>query len=585
MKTSAKTEITLSKNYAAGEDPVAEQAVDGTVTVVEIPWHFPANRIDWLFNPTSTNPPFNPEWTWQLNRMFFWNNLSEAYRKTGDEKYAEAFVVQLGDWLEQTGGMPAETGYNDVGSPWRTIEEGLRLLGSWSAAYRAFSVSPAFTTALRERFVASMRAQARHLMAHRTHKNWLLIEMTGVYSFAALFPDFPESGEMRKASARIFSDEIRQQVLPDGMQYELSPDYHYVFFSCAARLYRIAKANGYDRELPEDFLRVIERGAQVVLDMTTPAFIQPRFNDCFSIDAAKILSDAAEFFPNRQDFLWGATRGDNGCAPEGLTASRYLPYAGFAVMRSGWERDATYLAFDIGPLGMGHFHQDKLGFTLWKGDEELVFDDGGGAYEDSDFRRYAVSGYDHNTLLVDGLAQFRTGPHLVEGPIDAGWSSTAERDRVCGVYEDGFGPEQLRLARHEREIVFEKPGLFRITDNVVSLDGQAHDYELLFHVDSTTVSVSADGRSAKVNYGRKWNLQITVREGGVISTDSAVLRPRISGWFIGRNDLVNHPATTISVKAPEKAFRQHFVTEMKITDGEEPRGRNTSRWRQERQAD
>ena len=97
-------------------------------------------------------------------------------------------------------------------------------------------------------------------------------------------------------------------------------------------------------------------------------------------------------------------------------------------MRTDWTPDATYLAFDVGPLGMGHWHQDKLSFVLWKGNECLVFDDGGGQYEDSRRRRYGLSGYDHNTLLVDGLAQNRLNPRRVTAPIDAGWRSTCGAD-------------------------------------------------------------------------------------------------------------------------------------------------------------
>ena len=548
---------------AAGEvSETAAQAVTGTVTVVSVPWSFPSNRIDWLFNPTEKTPPFNPEWTWQLNRMYFWKDMSAAYRATKDERYAQAFAVQLRDWLDQTGGVPPESGYNGKGSPWRTIEEGLRLLDAWPVAEDGFKDSPAFAPELKKRFVAAMRAQAKHLMAHRTSRNWLLMEMTGVYAFAARHPEFPESEGWRRESARIFADEIRGQVLPDGLQIELSPDYHSVFFGCATRLYRLAKEHGFEGELPDDYLGILARGAQAVLDMTTPAFVQPRFNDCFTIPAGGMLKAAAEFFPNRSDFLWVATGRCEGAPPAGETASRLLPWSGFAILRSGWDSDATYLAFDFGPLGAAHYHQDKLSFTLWKGDEELVFDDGGGQYDVSAHRAYALTGYDHNTMLVDGLAQNRRGPFTVSSPIDAGWTTTTARDFVRGEYADGFGPNMLKLARQLREIEYEKPDLFRITDTAQSTDGREHAYELLFHVDTTNVTVAADGRSVRARFGRKWDLRLTVREGGTISTASGVLEPRLSGWFVGRNDMKVHPATTISVRAPAPVRNHRFVTEL-----------------------
>ena len=82
----------------------AEAATRGEVSVVGVAHAFPEGRIDWLFNPTGKGTPFNPEWTWQLNRMYFWGALARAYEATGDERYAKAFVRQFTDWFAQTGG-------------------------------------------------------------------------------------------------------------------------------------------------------------------------------------------------------------------------------------------------------------------------------------------------------------------------------------------------------------------------------------------------------------------------------------------------------------------------------------------------
>ena len=528
----------------------ADRVACGEVTEIGIPWSFQSNRVDWLFNPTKAKGPFNPEWTWQLNRMQFWSTLARAYTATRDEKYARAFARQLEDWLAQTGGVPAENGYNGVGSPWRTIEEGLRLMNSWPEAWRAFSASPSFPSPLRERFRESMRAQARHILAHRSRgNNWLLMELNGVHSCAVLFPDLPGSAAWRRESARLFAEAASEQLLPDGLHCELSPDYHLVFYVCAAQLYRRALKSGTLDELPAAFKELMVRGAEGPLAMTTPSFVQPRFNDCYTVAAEAVLKTASEFFPDRADFRWGATHGREGAPPAGETASRFLPWSGFAVMRSGWEPDATYLAFDVGPLGIGHWHQDKLSFTLWKGGEELVFDDGGGQYECSAYRDYALSGYDHNTLLVDGLAQNRRGPRRLERPVDAGWESTPERDFARGVYDQGFGPREVRLAVHERRIEFLKPDRFVVTDVATSVDGKAHDYEVLFQLDTTNTVVSADRRTLVARYGRVWDLRLTVEEGGEIATASGQRSPSLSGWFVGRNDLVIHPATTVSVRA------------------------------------
>ena len=547
---------------------IADRAVTGDVTVVNVRWAFKDGRIDWLFNPTKLRGPVNHEWVWQLNRMDFWTPMADAYRATRDEKYARAFAAQLEGWLDQTGGVPPEENYSpyQADSPWRTIEEGIRLMSRWPVAWDAFRDSPAFTDDLKRRFVASMQAQAKHLLKHRTGNNWLLMEMNGVYAFASKFPDFPESAAWRREAADAFAAALRRQMLPDGLHDELSPDYHGVAYWCALPLYEMAKANGFEKDLPADYLDLLCRGIEGPLALTTPTFRQPRFNDCFTLTLPGIMHGAHRLFPARRDFLWAATSGREGEPPDGVTASRFLPWAGFAAMRTDWSRDATYLCFDVGPLGVAHSHQDKLSFTLWKGDEELVFDDGGGQYEISRERDYAISGYDHNTLLVDGLAQFRREPKRVAGPIDAGWETSSVRDRAVGVYDQGFGSRELRLATHRREIVFDKTAdAFTVTDDVKSADGRVHDYELLFQLDTTNVTVAAGGRDVYVDYGpgRKWALEMSFADADSVTPVSARHEPSPAGWFVGRNDNSVRPATTLFVRVSGRT-NHTFVTKMKV---------------------
>ncbi len=533
----------------------ADRAARGEVSVVGVAHAFPEGQIDWLCNPTGKGRPFNPEWTWQLNRMYFWGALARAYEATGDERYAQVFVRQFTDWFAQTGGIPPERDYNRVGSPWRTIEEGHRLAFSWHDAWRAFSASPSFGAEARAIFAKSAHAQARHLLAHSTGFNWLLIEMSGAYTVSLDFPDFPDAEEIRRKALERFFAAASAQLRPDGLHNEVSLDYHTVFYSTATRILFRATEAGKDGELPEGFRELLERGAEGPLALITPGFSFPCFNDSNTTRAAAFFKTAAELCPDRADFRWAATEGREGAPPAWPTASRFLPHSGIAVMRSGWDGNATYLAFDVGPTGANHVHQDKLSFSFWKGGEELVFDDGGGQYERSALRDYAISGYDHNTLLVDGLAQKRSSPRVSDRPIDAGWRSDEKEDFAFGVYDQGFGPKELRLARHRREIRFDKKAeVVHVTDIVESADGNAHGYTLLFQIDSTNVVVSADGRTLSADFGRnrKWGLEMTLPEGVKPEIVSGRLKPFPAGWYFGRVGAVPNvrPATTLFVNFP-----------------------------------
>ena len=379
--------------------------------------------------------------------------------------------------------------------------------------------------------------------------------MSGAYVFALDFPDFPDSEEIRRESLSRFYVAASKQLCPDGQHYEVSLDYHSVFYSTAAKICLRAMEAGRGGELPEGFLGMLEKGAEGPLAQITPNFSFPCFNDSKSFCASNIFGTAAKLFPSRADFLWAATEGREGAPPAWKTASRFLPYSGIAVMRSGWDRDVTYLAFDVGPTCANHVHQDKLSFTFWKGGEELVFDDGGGQYERSALRGYATSGYDHSTLLVDGLAQNRSSPRVSERPIDAGWRSDEKEDFAFGVYDQGFGSNELCLARHRREIRFDKSAdEFSVADFVESADEKEHSYTLLFQIDSTNVVLSADGRTLSADFGRgrKWTLAMTLPEGAKPEIVSGRLEPTPAGWYFGRIGAAPdvRPATTLFVKFP-----------------------------------
>ena len=534
---------------------VAENAAEGNVTVVNIPYQFPEGRIDFLYNPTLAMDVHNLEWQWQLNRMYFWTDMALAYLHSGDEKFAKVFAQQVYDWVTNIP-CPAEN-WNSGGSAWRTIETGLRLMGSWQTAFEIFRKSQSVPDETLALMLASMCEQAHHALNHCTTGNWLMMELNGAYTFAVLFPEFKISPDIRKRAAQQLSGELNKQLLPDGWQNELSPDYHTVVFNCAFMMFKNAKICGFPDELPADFSAMLERAADAWLRQMTPGFTQPCTNDCYIMDSTILLQKVCTLYPHRKDFLWGATRGKEGTPPEGKTASHFFPWAGFAVMRSGWDANATYLCFDTGPLGVHHEHQDKLNINIFKGGEELLFDDGGGQYDNSPQRSYALSGRSHNTILVDDLPQLRKGPKAVDKEIDANFITNDKFDYACGIYDDTYGNDFLKPASHKREVLFVKPDFFAVADTVTSCDGKEHDYTMLLQLDTLTVNASSNAVHGILN-GKYDLYALLLSEPEKVITESAQLNP-VSGWYAGRNNRDLHPATTVKISSGKtKDFR--FLT-------------------------
>ena len=531
----------------------ADKTIAGYAREVNVDWHFEDGEIDFLFNPTVENPPVNHEWLWQFNRQTYWFNLASAYDALADERYALGFKRQLLKWIGQT---DAPKNHNAPGSAWRTIESGLRLLGSWPTAYESFKSSPSIDDVTLVIMIASMHRQSVHLVNNATKANWLLMEMNGVYTFTSLFPELTDSDSARAFAQQKLLLEIEAQILPDGMHYELSPDYHSVATSTAYNFIMLARAFGREGDIPESFMRSWERAIENPIAMSTPAFTQPRTNDCFTIHTDSFASRGKAVFGDRPEYDFVLTKRAKGYIPWDFT-SKVFPYAGFVVMRSDWSADATYLIFDVGALGKGHMHQDKLSINLYKGGEELIFDDGGGQYEESEARWYAISGCDHNTVLVDGLPEKRKMPEMLDEPVDSGFVTNERYDYAFGEYTDTFGRKFDNLSRPatwRREVMFMKPDMFVVVDRLKTADGNPHDYELLFQLDTTEYERPEGYKNAVVSrYGRKYDvLIIPLDDGGELSLVSGRTEPTYRGWYNGRNEANLHEALTVERKVEGK---------------------------------
>ena len=277
----------------------ADKTVSGYAREVNIDWNFPNGEVDFLFNPTIATPPVNHEWLWQYNRHGAWCNLARTYMGTGDEKYAATYRKQILKWIAQTY-VPEK--WNAPGSAWRTIECGIRLMGSWQSAFDGCRHSYTLEDAVILLIIASMHRQTVHLVKHPTGKNWLMMEATGTYTFAALFPEMSDAEENRRIATNHLLREMEDQILPDGMHNELSPDYQSVVLGCAYNFYKLAKQLGLASEIPENFVKLMKSTVDAAIALSTPGFTQPRTNDCYTMHthlytgkALEVICDAPEY--------------------------------------------------------------------------------------------------------------------------------------------------------------------------------------------------------------------------------------------------------------------------------------------------
>jgi hypothetical protein len=445
-----------------------------------------AGQVDWFANPT-----FNQyrEWTWQLSRHPEWAVLAEQYRATGDERYAAAFVSLFQSWVRQAV-VPRDDVPGNHTLCWRTIEAGIRMGGPWQWALHSFYRSPHFTDDVLVDWYKSIYEHGRRLrLNHRTH-NWLIMEMNGLAQIGILYPQLHDAPAWRAYAFERLVQELDRQLYPDGLQYELSTNYHQVNINNYQALLDVCRA--YDVPVPAAFHDGLERMHTANLLLMMPDGRLPDLNDGRWYPVAPIARGAATLFPERDDFHWAATEGRAGRPP--AATSHAFGYGGYIVLRSGWEPDAIWALLDGGPFGYAHQHEDKLNLLLHAYGRLLLTEGGNYAYDSSEMRRYVLSTRAHNTIRVDGQDQNRrlsfygVTPDLTE-PCGARWRFTAAFDSAEATYDEGYGLTAARTVTHERRVIVLKQEagaatgpLLLVADRLLPLDGAEHGYQALWHL-------------------------------------------------------------------------------------------------------
>jgi hypothetical protein len=461
--------------------------------------------IDWEYNPVDPSQPnFTREWTWAtLNRMYFWETTGTAYWHTLDEKYVKKWMDQMVDWVEKNT-VPLDAEHNET-LTWRTIEAGIRMSGSWINSYYRFLNSPTFTADAHATFVKGVIEHAQRLekitvdQPKRT-SNWVIMECNGLGTISLLFPELKLAEHYRKVAFDKLMFELDNQVYPDGAQIELTPAYHHVSQNNFMRLAKLAQMN--DVQIPYQYLDKLRKMYKFNLYMMDPSGILPPFNDARPLNAIPSLKEAYSVWGDKE-FLFGATLGKEGVKPE--FDSYYFNWAGYYVMRSGWDYNSNCLYFDAGPVGHGHEHEDMLNIYLYSNGKILLTEAGNYAYDLSKWRRYAISSLGHNTIIVNGKEQHRRGfpgGRVTKEPLKNPWITSPIFDFGSGEYSSGYqenkyvavqyrpreyiGKRNFSI-KHTRSVIFLKPYYYLVID---FLKGEGENrYDALFHLNATDAEI------------------------------------------------------------------------------------------------
>ena len=519
--------------------------------------------IDWFENPTTApGAEFNKEWTMALVRMPWWVDLARAWRATGDERYARELADQFLHFRET---HPIPVGRSTWLSrhplkynvpEWRTLEMGVRLSSTWINAFYHALGSEAFDAHVICEFLKSFHEMADHLLEFSTVRdmsnNWLTSETRALYNAGVLFPEFAASGEWKSVAADRMWDELNKQLYPDGAHWELATGYGAGVLGQFRDVYRLAQLN--DEPLPDGYLERLEASYDYFLYSSVNARM-PAFGDSGRGDVQRILRWGAENFPERADFRWMASGGEEGERPTALTSE--FPWAGQYVMRSGWDPEDRFMIIDAGPYGTGHQHEDKLSFELWAYGDHLVIDPGSYTYNyDSPWRHFMVSSLSHNTVAVDHMGQNRRGLrelYVTEEPLENWFNAADGLVSFRGTYDSGYGPERDLRVTHTRTALFVDGRFWVLIDRMLPeesaerQDGEEHLYEALYMLtgdaaaDGSVIRTARDGANLVLAGAANGEIVVEVTEG----QEEPVKR----GWRRGGSSVVPSPTGVVATRA------------------------------------
>jgi hypothetical protein len=223
--------------------------------------------------------------------------------------------------------------------------------------------------------------------------------------------------------------------------------------------------------------------------------------------------------------------------------SKALPESGYYIMRTGWDPEAHYLAFDCGEIAAGvspqdtpsaaHGHADTLSIEVSAFGEPLLVDPGFWTYNGSlDWHRYFRETEAHNTVVVDARSQaeFRGRLKWSHAPRAEPheWITLGSLDYAEGSHS---GYQRLRdPVVHRRTIVFLKPDYWVVRDELIGAG--THSLDRYFHFSTADVISVAALSSAQTNFPNRPNLAVVPveRDGLTLDITRGGESPA-SGWL------------------------------------------------------
>lgn len=315
-------------------------------------------------------------WNFNLHYFEYLHSFTKAYLDTKREEYFDESKKAVMGWIQQN---PAKKG----GDGWASYTIALRLT-NWLSYWTNLQDRLAQDKDFSEKMITSIYEQYAYLSNHLEKDllgNHYFEDLKALLLCSIFFKD----ASYEKSVLQELKKECREQILGDGMHFELSPMYHNIIFEDLLRAsWALRFAGRPDYEL-EAYIKPM---ADVTYTFGRVSRI-PLFNDGGD-NVSKSVSALLDVAINRF-----------GIHPE---EKDRLPESGYYFFQEGkWE-----LIVDAGQPGPtyipGHSHCDAMSFELFRDGIPVLVNCGTYAYQCKQ-REYFRSTRAHNTVMINDMDQ------------------------------------------------------------------------------------------------------------------------------------------------------------------------------------
>ena len=281
------------------------------------------------------------------------------------------------------------------GPGWEPYPISLRIVNwiKWLVANECFDEKINYSLMLQSRFLSKR-------IEHHIQANHLIANYKALYFSGSYFQGQDADNFLKKGTNGIFT-EIDNQILHDGMHFELSPMYHLIILEDLLDLISISKI--FINDLEEPLNKICAKMFNVC-----DVFMHPDGEIAFFNDSAFSIANSFDSLMNLASKLGVKIN-------HSIKASNLMNSSGYSKLSLNDKILIIDLAQIEANFQPGHSHADTLSFEFSHQGKRVFVNSGISTYDLSELRKFQRSTAAHNTLTInnenssDVWSAFRVG--------------------------------------------------------------------------------------------------------------------------------------------------------------------------------